>query len=180
MEVLRHFVGKFQESWEDWLPHVAASINGSVCSSTGKAPHSVIYGFDKRLPYDVLLQIPRPVYNVDDYAKVLIHSFQKIYNSVRDKLQASRADMIKRQHSRASPVTFAVGDTVMKRSPERSSKLSPKFTGPFQIIEKLHGNKFKVLHPQLNTSEIIHSDRLKKFEACPSQPNLPSSSSVVG
>ncbi len=38
-EILRHFAGKFRESWEDWLSHVATSINGSINTSTGKTPH---------------------------------------------------------------------------------------------------------------------------------------------
>ena len=78
-DVLRHFAGYFHESWEDWLPQVAASINGSVNSSTGKTPHYIIFGSDKRLPYDVLLQSPTPVYSVNDYAKQQIHAFQRVH-----------------------------------------------------------------------------------------------------
>ncbi len=33
LEILRHVAGHLHESWKDWLPHVAASINGSVNSS---------------------------------------------------------------------------------------------------------------------------------------------------
>ncbi len=76
LDVLRHFAGDFHDSWEDWLPHVAASINSSLCSSTGKSPFFfVIFGVDKRLPYDVLFESPKPVYT-DDYNKVLLHTFQ--------------------------------------------------------------------------------------------------------
>ncbi len=55
LEILRHVVGKLHQSWEDWLPHVAASINESVNSSTGKTPHYIVFGEDKRLPYDIHL-----------------------------------------------------------------------------------------------------------------------------
>ncbi len=55
LEILRHLAGHLQETWEDWLSHVAASINGSVSSSTGKTPHYILYGSQKRLPYDVLV-----------------------------------------------------------------------------------------------------------------------------
>ena len=47
LEVLRPVVGKLLETWEDWLPHVAASINSSVCESTGKSPHFIVYGAEK-------------------------------------------------------------------------------------------------------------------------------------
>ncbi len=39
LEILRHLAGHLQETWEDWLFHVAAPINGSVNSSSGKTPH---------------------------------------------------------------------------------------------------------------------------------------------
>ena len=162
LEVLRHFAGNFHESWEDWLPQVAASINGSVNSSTGKTPHYVIFGSDKRLPYDVLLQSPTPVYSVDDYAKQQIHAFQRVHQSVRENLVASREEMIHKQHAQAKLITIAVGDSVMKRCPDRQSKLSPKFSGPYTVISALRNNKFKIWDPNTHTSEYIHVDRLKK------------------
>lgn len=161
LDVLRHFAGDFHDSWEDWLPHVAASINTSHCSSTGKSPFFVLYGTDKRLPYDVLFDSPKPLYS-DDYNQVLLHMFQSIHQSVRKRLAASRAEMIQKQHLIATPVTLTVGDQVMKRSPDRQCKLAPKFIGPFVITEQLHGHKFKILHVLSKASEVVHADRLKK------------------
>ncbi len=42
LEILRHLAGKFHDSWEDLLSHVAASINGSINTSSGKTPHYII------------------------------------------------------------------------------------------------------------------------------------------
>ncbi len=50
--VLRPIVNEFLDSWEDWLQHVAAFLNSSVNDSTGKSPHYILYGVEKRLPYD--------------------------------------------------------------------------------------------------------------------------------
>ncbi|MPC25234.1 Retrovirus-related Pol polyprotein [Portunus trituberculatus] len=36
LDVLRHVVSQLHDSWQDWLPHVTASINGSINASTGK------------------------------------------------------------------------------------------------------------------------------------------------
>ncbi len=130
-EILRHLAGHLHETWEDWLSQVAASINGSINSSTGKTPNYIIFGYDKRLPYDVLLKSPSPLYNHENYSKLQLHSFQTIHASVREKLKAAREEMTQRQHLHATPIILDVGDSVMKRSPERSCKLSPKFTVPF-------------------------------------------------
>ena len=172
MDILRHFAGNFHESWEDWLPQVAASINGSVNSLTGKTPHYIIYGTEKPLPYDVLLQSLTPVYSLDDYAKQQLHAFQRVHQSVRERLKASREEMIRKQHSQAKLVNLAVGDSVMKRCPERQCKLSPKFSGPYIITLALRNNKFKIMDTDTHTAEYVLVDRLKKVHVpiLPSQP----------
>ncbi len=70
LEILQHLAGHLHKTWEDWLLQVAASINVSVNSSTCKTPHYIIFGYDKRLPYDVLLKYPSPLYNQEDYFKL--------------------------------------------------------------------------------------------------------------
>ncbi len=105
-----HLTGHLQETWEDWLSHVIASNNGSVNSSIGKMLHYILYGFEKCLPYNVLLPSPVPLYSLDDYSKLQLHCFQTIHNSVREKLKASREEMLRKQHSQATPVHLDVGD----------------------------------------------------------------------
>ncbi len=99
LEFFHHLAGKFHESEEDWLSHVAACINGSINTSTGKTPHYIMYGFDKRLPYDVLVHFPVPLHSLDDYSKLQLHCFQTIHESVREKLKASREEMLHKQQA---------------------------------------------------------------------------------
>ncbi len=42
LEILHLIVGNFIGTWEDWLPQVAATINASVCESTGQTPHFIV------------------------------------------------------------------------------------------------------------------------------------------
>ncbi len=70
LEVLRPVVGKLLETWEDWLPQVAASINSSVCASTGQSPNYILFGVDKRLPYELMSSMHSPVYNAEKYVKL--------------------------------------------------------------------------------------------------------------
>ncbi len=160
LEVLRPIVNNLHDSWEDWLPHVAACINSSVNASTGKTPHYILYGVEKRLPYDLLSCSHKPVYDVTSYADQQMKVFSDIHANVRKCLQASRAEMMSKQLKRATPVQFKVGDTVMVQQPERTSKLSHKFTGPYRI-ERRHGNKFEVSDLATRHLQIVHSDRLK-------------------
>ncbi len=48
LEVLHPNVNEPLDNWEDWLPHVTGSLNGSVNDSTGKSPHYILYGVEKK------------------------------------------------------------------------------------------------------------------------------------
>ncbi len=119
----------------------------------------------KRLLYDLLTNPQQPVYNTNNYTQQL-HVFGKIHSSVRSKLKATKPEMMANQQKRAIPVNFKPGDNVMIQQPERMSKLSPKFVGPYRIVRYVYGNKFKATEPNTNVTLVIHSDRLKKMPSC--------------
>ncbi len=79
-----------------------------------------------------------PLHSLDDYSKLQLHCFKTIHDSVREKLKASREEMLHKQHAQATPFTIQVGGSVMKRAPDRSCKLSPKFSGPFVVTLRCH------------------------------------------
>ncbi len=49
----------------------------------------------------------------------------------------------------------------MIQQPERKSKLSPKFVGPYKVLRYIYGNKFEMREPNTNVTLVIHSGRLK-------------------
>ncbi len=65
------------ENWEDWIPQISACLNHSVCESTGKALHYILYGFLKRLSYDLFSRPHKPVYDIANYAELLLVSIIK-------------------------------------------------------------------------------------------------------
>ncbi len=165
LEVLSPVVSSLLHSWEDWLPHVAASIKSSLCELTGQSPHFIVFGVEKRLPYDLLTSSQPPVYDYEDYSKVQLKVFGDIHKQVKDKLlQSSTARSIK-QHKRACPVSFQIGDSVMVQTPERHTNLDPKFNGPYQIVEDLRGHKFPISDSDKGELTTVHSDRLKQTSA---------------
>ncbi len=65
LDVLHPVVSGLQHAWEDWLAYVAASMNSRVCNSTGQSVHYIIFGVEKRLPYDLLGSSHSSVYNTN-------------------------------------------------------------------------------------------------------------------
>ncbi len=113
LDVLRPVVNDLQNNWENWLPQVTACINSSVNESTGKSPHYILYGVDKRLPYDLIASQRKPVNNIDDYALQQLQVFSDIHANVCNKLEASRVEMIAKQHKPAEQVIINPEDSVM-------------------------------------------------------------------
>ncbi len=169
LDILRPIVTGRLGAWEDYLAQVAATINASVCESTGQSPHYIVFGCHKRLPYDLLSSRQPPVYNPEDYAKIQLQNFSQIHREVTEKLLSTSDSRTAKQHRCARPVSFSEGDSVMITTPERQSKLSPKFSGPHLVTRVLGGNKYIVLDSIKGTSDVYHSDRLKPTRA-PTQP----------
>ncbi len=110
LDVLRPVVSGLQHTWEDWLAYVAANTNSHVCESTGQSPHYIIFGVEKRLPYDLLSSSHSRVYNVDDYTKSQLKVFSDIHSNVRERLQETSEAMCLQKHKRAAPVSLKLGD----------------------------------------------------------------------
>ncbi len=160
--MLRPIVDRLVDTWEDWVSHVATSINSSVCESTGKTSYSIVYGREKRLPYDLLEQPQTPVYNMEDYSKRQLKVFSDIHQDVRRRLLASKTKMSTQQHRRSSPVNIRVEESVMVKVPDQIFKLTPKFVGACQVVNQIQPHRCELFHQWLNTTEVVHSDRIKK------------------
>ena len=181
LEALRHVTNGFPQTWDTWLSHISASINSSYNSSINESPHFVLYGTDKRLPYDILLAKPQPLYNPENYAKSQLASFQRIHQAVRSQLQQSKARELDRQHKSARAVKFTVGDVVFLINLTRDSKLAPKHIGPFRILTR-QGNKFIILNLETHEERAVHASHLRKtihlpsdsFQSSVSAPATPS------
>ena len=178
LDILRHITAS-SSSWDSWIPQVACSLNSAIHSSCNESPHFILYGTDKRLPYEFLLSQPRPLYNLDDYVRTRLADFQKIHQFIRDRLTLSQDEMLRKQHQRAVPHEIAVGDLVFLRVHDRHSKLDPLFDGPYRVTEQLHGHKVKILDLKSLKEQVTHIDHLKRVDrefvdhsVSPSEPHI--------
>ncbi len=156
LDVLR-FIANSSSAWDECIPQVACSLNSAILSSINESPHFIFFGTDKRLPYEFLSANPRPLYCLYNYVKCRVTAFQRIHTSVRDNLAVSQAEMLKKQHLRATPHDIDVGDIVFARVRDRSSKLDSLFHGPHRVTEILAGHKVKILdlHPEVRIGSAI-------------------------
>ncbi len=143
---------------------VKCALNTQVSSATGESPHYIIFGEDKSLPNELLNAEPQPIYSYDNYVATKIHKFQQIYRRVRDHMKTYSESLKTQKHKKAKTFNVDIGDLVMTKIHvplAGSSKLSPKFTGPYKIIDKDTGNKYKFQDLETYEVSIRHADDLK-------------------
>ncbi|KAD4982217.1 hypothetical protein E3N88_18888 [Mikania micrantha] len=166
-DMLRSCVIDFGGSWDIHLPLVEFSYNNSYHTSIQCAPFEALYGRKCRSPICWSEigenQIIGPEFIQETTDKIAL--IQERIKAARDR-QKSYAD------NRRRPLEFQVGDRVMlKVSPWKGifrfgkrGKLSPRFVGPFKILERIGSVAYRLELPLelSNIHDVFHVSNLKK------------------
>ncbi|XP_077222057.1 uncharacterized protein LOC143855887 [Tasmannia lanceolata] len=160
-------------NWDQHLPLVEFSYNNSYHSSIESAPYEALYGKKCRTPtcWDEVgerkLLGPELVQETTDKVRMI----QQHMRTAQSR-QKSYADHRRRD------LEFAVGDRVfLKVSPwkgvirfRKKGKLSPRYIGPYEILERIGPVVYRVaLPPALShVHNVFHVSLLRKYLADPS------------
>ena len=167
-DMLRACALDWSGNWDEYLPLVEFSYNNSWQASIGMAPFEALYGRKCRTPTcwnevgEKLLEGPDLVQVTTDKVEVA----QERLRQARSR-QKSYADKSRREYE------FKAGDKVfLKVSPWKGiqrfgqkGKLSPRYIGPFEVLEKVGVVAYRVaLPPQLSrVHNVFHASVLRKY-----------------
>ncbi|KAL0546797.1 hypothetical protein IC582_016710 [Cucumis melo] len=172
-DMLRACALEFPGSWDSHLHLMEFAYNNSYQATIGMAPFEALYGRCCRSPVcwgevgEQRLMGPELVQSTNE-------AIQKIRSRMRtaQSRQKSYADV------RRKDLEFEVGDKVfLKVAPmkgvlrfERRGKLSPRFVGPFEILERIGPVAYRLaLPPSLSTvHDVFHVSMLRKYVPDPS------------
>ena len=167
-DMLRACTFEFKGSWKEYLYHIEFAYNNSYQSTIGMAPYEMLYGRKCRSPlhWDEIgerrLAGPEQVLE----ATCAIERIRKHMLTAQSR-QQSYANAKRRD------IEFDVGDKVfLKVSPTKGvkrfgkkGKLSPKYVGPFEILERIGSVAYRLaLPPSLaSTHNVFHISMLRKY-----------------
>nr|GEW46567.1 putative polyprotein [Tanacetum cinerariifolium] len=173
-DMLRACIIDFGSNWDRHLPLVEFFYNNNYHASIKAAPFEAFYGRKCRSPVywsevgDSQLTDP----------ELIRETTEKIVQ-IKNWLQTARRRQKSYADVRCKPMEFEVGDMVMlKVSPwkgvirfEKRGKLSPRYVGPFKIIERISPIAYKLELPDklCGIYNTIHVSNLKK---CMEDENL--------
>ena len=138
--MLRACVLDHKGSWEEHLPLVEFAYNNSYQASIQMAPYEALYGRPCRSPLCWTEVGESSITSLD-----LIRDTSEKVNLIRQRLLTAQSRQKSYADVRRRPLEFGVGDHVfLKVMPKRGvvrfgkhGKLSPRFIGPFEVLERI-------------------------------------------
>jgi transposase InsO family protein len=159
-------VSPSQDDWDEMINNCLFVYRMTVSRSLNASPFSLLYGRQPVLPndlkYGVVLQEEKDsdCFRLEQL-KTLKKSYAKLLET-KSLNQQKYKDYYDKHHK---PVDFKVGDMVMLHRPTTvrglSTKLLPKWEGPYNVIEEINPVTFKIA----NDSNIFvrHVQSLRKY-----------------
>lgn len=167
--LLRAIIKKNIKTWEECLPHVEFAYNRTIHSATKFSPFEIVYGFNPLTPLDLT---PLPLserVNMDGKQKA--DFVKQIHEKARLNVERRTEQYAKQANKGRHKLVFEPGDWVWlhlrkERFPvQRRSKLSPRGDGPFQVLERINDNAYKLDLPgEYNVSATFNVSDLSPFD----------------
>nr|CAN80324.1 hypothetical protein VITISV_015014 [Vitis vinifera] len=172
-DLFRACILDLQGNWDDHLPLVEFAYNNSFQASIGMTPFEALYGRKCRSPI---------CWNDVGERKLLGPELVQLTVEkvalIKERLKTTQSRHKSYADRRRRDLEFEVGDHVfLKVSPMkyvmrfgRKGKLSPRFVGPFEILERVGTLAYKVaLPPSLSkVHNVFHVSTLRKYIYDPS------------
>ena len=139
-------------NWEAMLDNVLFVYRISFSRVLDDSPFFLLYGRDPALPQDLVFGLKSKkteFNNVDDYKLKLLKTLRKSYDRLRNHKEMEQAKYKRIYDLTHKDIQFQIGDKVWVHfglpQPGLTTKLLPRFEGPFEVIEKLDSVTYRVM-----------------------------------
>jgi len=147
-------------NWDTFIPYAMFVFNSSEHRSTGKQPYELMYGRTINMP-NSFMKPPEPRYNYEDYHLELKQKLQLSHQIARDRLLEQKQKTKEYYDQKQNQITVHEGDRVLLKNSARKGKLSPKWLGPYEVIE-LRANENVTLQKE-RKRVTVHKNLIRVF-----------------
>lgn len=167
-DMLRACVIDFEGSWDQHLPLIEFAYNNSYQASIQMAPFEALYGRKCRSPIGWFETGEQKLLGPD-----LVQCAVDKVKLIRERLQTAQSRQKSYADHRRKELEFQEGDLVFLRvSPfkgvmrfGKKGKLSPRYVGPFQILQRVGSRAYELaLPPNMGSVHpVFHVSMLRKY-----------------
>ena len=181
INMMARFTNKNQKDWDEQIPYVLLAYRSAIHESTGFTPNEVMFGWNVKLPIDLILsQPPHSKPSVSTYVQKQKQHMINVHNQTRENIKIASSKQKKQYDHRSRKVGYSTGDKVWYYCPRRKLGLSPKlqekWSGPHIVLERISDILYRIKTP--HGKLVVHCDKLKNYTSTESNqeqegPNLP-------
>ena len=156
------YVNRQQSDWDEFLSSVTFAYNTSKQASTNFDPFTLMFGRPPLLPFDApkdivtisspndyYLQLHRFLVQAKALARANVTTHQQVYKNRYDQ--------------RHQNVQLRTGQLVLLKQmmPKHLKKFSPKYYGPFSVVQQRGRLSYLVKHVDTTHTEVAHVSRIR-------------------
>jgi len=147
---LKRRLEKAKGTWADLVPRIVWAYHTIPQSTTKETPFSLVYGSNALIPVKIHDSSPRfqnfVIEENNEEMRVNLDLLDKVREEARIKTEAFKRRVEYKQKSKLKPRQFRVADLVMRKAHpyQLENKLSPKWIGPFRVIEVLGNGAYRL------------------------------------
>ena len=147
---LKRTLEKAKGTWAKEVPRLVWAYNTTPQSTTRETPFSLVYGSDAMISVEIQESSPRFQSFVAEESNEQRNVNLDLLDEVREEARI-KAEVVKRRvehkhSSKIKPRQFQIADLVMRKAHpyQLENKLSPKWTGPFRVMEVLGNGAYRL------------------------------------
>ena len=135
-------------SWEEHLPLIEFAYNRVIHSSTGMTPFECVYDINPLISLD-LTPLPSGLVISLDGSK-WAEAMKKLHEKVRLLLEKKNQEVARQANKGRRKLILEPGDWMwvhLKKDrflSQRNGKLMPRGDGPYQVLERINDNAYKI------------------------------------
>lgn len=165
---LRTYINHHQDDWVHLLPLAEFAYNNAHHDAIGTTPNRVRYGQDLEDRQGIVKDFPQgEVPAAKDRATMMA----KIRKEMEEHWEAAKEKQAKYYNKKHTPLQLNEGEYVMLSSKnlatnQPSKKLGPKLVGPFEVIEKVGKQAYRLRLPKQYQSihNVFHISLLEPYQ----------------
>jgi len=147
--LLKDVLKKNLKSSKECLSHVKFAYNRIVYIKINCSPLEIVYGFNLLILLDLLFMPDISIFKHKN-AQAKVDYVKKFHERVKAQIEKKNESCVQQANKGRKKIVFKPIDWVwvhkwkQKFSKQRKSKLQPRGGGPFQVLERINDNAYKI------------------------------------